>query len=128
MLRSTSPVLPPAVVDQGWHPQSPGVVRCRQGLGQQQPPDPLLCALPSTSPGSVTERLPFCCSKTCCIPHPLKCLRCAAALLIVQFALCGFVEGKRWMDFVNPGSQGDGSFFGITEGLKGQSNGYPGTP
>ena len=31
------------------------------------------------------------------------------------------------MDFVNPGSQGDGSFFGITDGLKGQSNGYPGT-
>ena len=52
----------------------------------------------------------------------------AAALLIVEFALCGFVEFKRWMDFVNPGSQGDGSFFGITDGLKGQSNGYPGRP
>ncbi|KAK9803122.1 hypothetical protein WJX73_007428 [Symbiochloris irregularis] len=48
------------------------------------------------------------------------------ALLFVEFVLAGFVEGKRWADYFNPGSQGDGSFFGITDGLKGQSNGYPG--
>lgn len=38
----------------------------------------------------------------------------------------GWVETKRWQDFRNPGSQGDGSFFGITDGFKGQGNGYPG--
>ena len=66
--------------------------------------------------------------------HRLSCRRCgypdtgvcAAALLFIEFVLVGFVEGKRWADYFNPGSQGDGSFFGITDGLKGQSNGYPG--
>ena len=38
----------------------------------------------------------------------------------------GWVETKRWQDFRNPGSQGDGSFLGFTDGLKGQGNGYPG--
>ena len=47
----------------------------------------------------------------------------AAALLFVQFVLVGFVEAKRWADLKNPGSQGDGSFFGVTDELKGQSNG-----
>jgi len=36
------------------------------------------------------------------------------------------VEGKRWADLYNPGSQGDGSFLGITGGFKPKSNGYPG--
>ena len=49
-----------------------------------------------------------------------------SGLLFAEIALCGFVEIKRWEDFKNPGSQGDGSFFGITDGLKGTSNGYPG--
>ena len=47
-------------------------------------------------------------------------------MIFVQILLTGWVEGKRWADFKNPGSQGDGSFLGLTDGLKGQSNGYPG--
>lgn len=40
--------------------------------------------------------------------------------------LFAWVETKRFMDFRNPGSQGDGSFFGITDDFKGKENGYPG--
>jgi hypothetical protein len=47
----------------------------------------------------------------------------AAAMLFVQFLLVGWVESKRWADLKNPGSQGDGSFLGVTDELKGQSNG-----
>jgi hypothetical protein len=47
-------------------------------------------------------------------------------LLGVQFLLFGWVESKRLADFLNPGSQGDGSFFGITDDFKGKENGYPG--
>ena len=50
----------------------------------------------------------------------------AAALLFVELLLAGWAESKRLADYNNPGSQGDGSFFGITDGLKGLSNGYPG--
>ena len=48
----------------------------------------------------------------------------AASMLFVQILLIGWVEGKRWADLKNPGSQGDGSFLGVTDELKGQSNGY----
>lgn len=52
---------------------------------------------------------------------------CAAGtLLAVELLLFGWVETKRWMDIRNPGSQGDGSFFGITDDFKGKENGYPG--
>jgi light-harvesting complex I chlorophyll a/b binding protein 5 len=44
----------------------------------------------------------------------------------VELLLAGWAESKRLADYNNPGSQGDGSFLGITDGLKGQSNGYPG--
>ena len=44
-------------------------------------------------------------------------------MLFVQILLIGWVEGKRWADLKNPGSQGDGSFLGVTDELKGQSNG-----
>jgi light-harvesting complex I chlorophyll a/b binding protein 5 len=47
-------------------------------------------------------------------------------LLGVQFLLFAWVETKRFLDFKNPGSQGDGSFFGITDDFKGKENGYPG--
>jgi light-harvesting complex I chlorophyll a/b binding protein 5 len=47
-------------------------------------------------------------------------------LLITTFLLMGWAEGKRWADIKNPGSQGDGSFFGITDDFKGKENGYPG--
>ncbi len=36
------------------------------------------------------------------------------------------LQTKRWYDFKNPGSQGDGSFLGFTDELKGTENGYPG--
>ncbi|KAJ8748074.1 hypothetical protein K2173_027553 [Erythroxylum novogranatense] len=49
-------------------------------------------------------------------------------LLVVQLLLMGFVETKRYMDFVNPGSQADGPFFGIEEAFKGLEPGYPGGP
>jgi hypothetical protein len=50
----------------------------------------------------------------------------AGNLLAVELLLFGFVETKRLYDFRNPGSQGDGSFLGVTDGLKGKENGYPG--
>ena len=50
----------------------------------------------------------------------------AAALLFIQIVLSAWAESKRFADFKNPGSQGDGSFFGITDDLKGVANGYPG--
>lgn len=37
--------------------------------------------------------------------------------------LTQWVELKRLEDFKNPGSQADGSFFGITDDFKGVSNG-----
>lgn len=49
-----------------------------------------------------------------------------ASLLGVQLILTGWVEAKRWADYKNPGSQGDGSFLGITDDFKGTANGYPG--
>ncbi|KAK9669829.1 hypothetical protein RND81_13G157300 [Saponaria officinalis] len=51
-----------------------------------------------------------------------------STLLIVQFILMGFVETKRYMDFVNPGSQADGPFFGIEAAFEGLEPGYPGGP
>jgi light-harvesting complex I chlorophyll a/b binding protein 5 len=47
-------------------------------------------------------------------------------LVVTTFLLMGWAEGKRWADLKNPGSQGDGSFFGITDDFKGTENGYPG--
>lgn len=49
-----------------------------------------------------------------------------SALLTVQILLMGWVEGMRIQDFKKPGSQGEGAFMGITDGLKGKANGYPG--
>lgn len=51
----------------------------------------------------------------------------AGSLIFTQLLFSGWVEGKRWADLYNPGSQGDGSFLGITNGFKPVSNGYPGT-
>ncbi|KAI8104487.1 hypothetical protein M9434_003042 [Picochlorum sp. BPE23] len=48
------------------------------------------------------------------------------ALVWTTIALSGWVEFKRLQDIRNPGSQGDGSFLGITDDFKGVSNGYPG--
>lgn len=48
------------------------------------------------------------------------------ALVYTTFALCGWAEAKRWMDFEKPGSQADGSFLGITDDFAGNGNGYPG--
>lgn len=50
----------------------------------------------------------------------------AGTLLFTQLVLFGWVETKRWYDFKNPGSQGDGSFLGFTDEFKGTENGYPG--
>lgn len=49
-----------------------------------------------------------------------------ATLLMSQLLLMGWAEAKRYYDFLEPGSQGDGSFFGITDDFKGNGNGYPG--
>ncbi|XXG40546.1 hypothetical protein AAC387_Pa01g1234 [Persea americana] len=50
-------------------------------------------------------------------------------LFIVQLILMGFVETKRYMDFVSPGSQArEGTFFGIEASLEGLEPGYPGGP
>ncbi|KAH7523620.1 photosystem I chlorophyll a/b-binding protein 5, chloroplastic [Ziziphus jujuba] len=50
-------------------------------------------------------------------------------LFIVQLFLMGFVETKRYMDFVSPGSQAkEGSFLGLEASLEGLEPGYPGGP
>ncbi len=50
----------------------------------------------------------------------------AAANVFVTLLLAGWVENKRWADMENPGSQGDGSFLGVTDPLKGVEPCYPG--
>ncbi|KAI9096783.1 hypothetical protein K1719_025962 [Acacia pycnantha] len=53
----------------------------------------------------------------------------AKTLLIIQLFLMGFVETKRYMDFVSPGSQAkEGSFFGLEAAFEGLEPGYPGGP
>ncbi|KAI4336972.1 hypothetical protein L6164_015437 [Bauhinia variegata] len=50
-------------------------------------------------------------------------------LFLVQLLLMGFVETKRYMDFVSPGSQAkEGSFFGLEASFAGLEPGYPGGP
>ncbi|XP_062159515.1 photosystem I chlorophyll a/b-binding protein 5, chloroplastic [Alnus glutinosa] len=49
-------------------------------------------------------------------------------LFIVQLILMGFVETKRYMDFVSPGSQAQADFFGVEASLEGLEPGYPGGP
>ena len=51
----------------------------------------------------------------------------ADTLNVTMFILMHWAETKRAYDFKNPGSQGDGSFFGITTDFKGKEVGYPGT-
>lgn len=48
------------------------------------------------------------------------------ALVMVQAILMGWAEIARIQDYKKPGSQGDGSFFGVTDGFTPVSNGYPG--
>ena len=43
-----------------------------------------------------------------------------------MFILFHWAETKRAYDLKYPGSQGDGSFFGITDDFKGKEPGYPG--
>lgn len=51
------------------------------------------------------------------------------SLFVVQLLLMGFVETKRYMDFVSPGSQAkEGTFLGIEASLEGLEPGYPGGP
>lgn len=54
-------------------------------------------------------------------------LLCAGTLLFTEAILFHWVETKRGMDLKKPGSQADGSFFGITEEFVPKENGYPGT-
>uniref|UniRef100_A0A0F7CYY9 Chlorophyll a-b binding protein, chloroplastic n=1 Tax=Erodium texanum TaxID=28960 RepID=A0A0F7CYY9_EROTE len=50
-------------------------------------------------------------------------------LFLVQMILMGFVETKRYMDFIKPGSQADdGIFFGLESAFEGLEPGYPGGP
>lgn len=67
------------------------------------------------------------CSLACCslclvllLPPP------SGTLVATMFLLFHWAEQKRIGDFYKPGSQGDGSFFGITDDFKGTENGYPG--
>ncbi|XWS14693.1 hypothetical protein CRYUN_Cryun35bG0031200 [Craigia yunnanensis] len=51
------------------------------------------------------------------------------ALIVVRLLLMGFVETKRYMDFISPGSQAkEGSFFGLEAALEGLEPGYSGGP
>ncbi|KAK3159191.1 hypothetical protein QOZ80_2AG0146850 [Eleusine coracana subsp. coracana] len=53
----------------------------------------------------------------------------ATALFFVQLLLMGFAETKRYMDFINPGSQAEeGTFIGLESALAGSKPGYPGGP
>lgn len=50
-------------------------------------------------------------------------------LLIVQLLLMSFVETKRYMDYVSPGSQAEeGTFLGLEAAFQGLEPGYPGGP
>nr|GMC54278.1 photosystem I chlorophyll A/B-binding protein 5, chloroplastic [Ipomoea batatas] len=50
-------------------------------------------------------------------------------LIVVQLLLMGFAETKRYMDFLNPGSQAqEGTFLNIEAALEGLEPGYPGGP
>lgn len=50
-------------------------------------------------------------------------------LFCVQLILMGFVETKRYMDFISPGSQAaEDSFLSIEPALEGLEPGYPGGP
>ncbi|KAJ0984531.1 hypothetical protein J5N97_002887 [Dioscorea zingiberensis] len=50
-------------------------------------------------------------------------------LFILQLLLMGFVETKRYMDYITPGSQAqEGTFFGLEAALEGLEPGYPGGP
>lgn len=53
-------------------------------------------------------------------------MHCAGTLLFTEAILFHWVETKRGMDLKKPGSQADGSFFGITEEFVPKENGYPG--
>ena len=59
-------------------------------------------------------------------PPTLQKKHVTASNLAVTLLLSGWAETKRLMDYRNPGSQGDGSFFNITDDFKGNGNGYPG--
>ncbi|CAN6274321.1 unnamed protein product, partial [Urochloa humidicola] len=51
------------------------------------------------------------------------------SLFFVQLLLMGFAETKRYMDFINPGSQAEeGTFIGLEAALAGLQPGYPGGP
>ena len=50
----------------------------------------------------------------------------AISAMWLQVLLMGWVETMRIQDFKKPGSQGEGVFLGVTDGLKGTDNGYPG--
>lgn len=51
------------------------------------------------------------------------------SLFFVQLLLMGFAETKRYMDFINPGSQAEeGTFIGLEAALVGSQPGYPGGP
>uniref|UniRef100_A0A0F7H079 Chlorophyll a-b binding protein, chloroplastic n=1 Tax=Goodyera fumata TaxID=1390594 RepID=A0A0F7H079_9ASPA len=51
------------------------------------------------------------------------------ALFVVQLLLMGFVETKRYMDYVSPGSQAkEGTFIGLEAAFQGLEPGYPGGP
>jgi light-harvesting complex I chlorophyll a/b binding protein 5 len=50
-----------------------------------------------------------------------------ATNIVVTLLFSGWVETKRLMDIRNPGSQGDGSFLGVTDEFKSpKGTGYPG--
>lgn len=57
------------------------------------------------------------------MPHTVC---CTGTLLFTEAILFHWVETKRGMDLKKPGSQADGSFFGITEEFVPKENGYPG--
>lgn len=77
------------------------------------------CCVMFVSEALITGMLP--------ILHALRSLLLAGTLLVVQFFLFGWVEGKRWMDYRKPNSQAEpGSFLGLEGAFKQQSNGYPG--
>lgn len=78
-------------------------------------------ALAAHSPQS--SLLTCCCCR--CSLHAAA-LLCAGTLLFTEAILFHWVETKRGMDLKKPGSQADGSFFGITEEFVPKENGYPG--
>lgn len=62
----------------------------------------------------------------CHLTHTCAYAPLVGTLLFTQLIMMAWTEGRRGMDMKNPGSLGDGNFFGVTEEFSSKTPGYPG--